>query len=278
MTVLGSPITLSSPVNAPSASSRMLTSPAVGEFKGWFSNLFSWKSSSNQGGVLYSAASISRTCTDITKILEGLGIAVDSGGFNKGAGSVDNCATTLKCRVDDSNESTWANSNHLKPVRFRIEFSAPPKTGDTISTTLGSVIGGQSQQPSSFLTPPAPNPHPHGLLSVASHAATPGSNGNGISNTKKARNSVLLMSGRRSSAVSVTSSPCVDANGGGEFPPGCECAVVMIYEKGSVSSFRTVWKKVKENYGTGGPAALASCVSPAIGATPMGEYPDKFLL
>jgi len=256
----------------------MLTSPAVGEFKGWFSNLFSWKSPSNQGGVLYSAASVSRTCADITKILEGLGIAVDSGGFDKGPAPVDNCAIILKCRVDDSNGSTWANSNH-KSVRFRIEFSAPPKIGDITSPPLGSVMGGQSQQPSSFLTPPAPNTHPHSLLSAASHAATPGSNGSGISGTKKARNSVLLMSGRRSSAVSVTSSSCVDANGGGEFPPGCECAVVMMYEKGSVSSFRTVWKKVKEIYGAGGPAALgASCVSPAIGATPLGEYPDTFLL
>lgn len=256
MTVLGSPIALSSSVHAPSPSSRGLTSPVVGEFKGWFSNLFNWKQSSGQGGILYSCDSVLKTRADVGRLLEGVGIIVEGGGFDRGTSQGD-CAGTLKCRVDDSNGSVWSNSNHLKAVRFRLEISIPTK-----SVVSSSATGSQTQNPY-LLTPPTPNP---------GYLAAPSGGGPG---RKGIRNSVLL-SGRRSSAMSM-SIPFQDGgNGGGELPAGCECVIVMIYERGSVSSFRSVWRMMKEAYG-GGSAALPSC-SPAMGSsTPLVEHPGDFM-
>ncbi|KAF8069006.1 kinase-like domain-containing protein, partial [Lyophyllum atratum] len=72
-TVLGSPMSIASPVFSPTSTSRLITSPVVGEFKGWFSNLFSWKNHANShGGILYSHEDVYRTRADVGRLFEGL--------------------------------------------------------------------------------------------------------------------------------------------------------------------------------------------------------------
>lgn len=86
LSVLGSPI---------------LSPPAVvGEFKGWFSNLFSWKPHTQ---VLYASSNVGETHSETARVLTALGIilALEDG--------------VLRCRTDDGAEGTR--------VRFRVEFT-----------------------------------------------------------------------------------------------------------------------------------------------------------
>lgn len=235
-----SPITLS-PVIVPS--SRLLASPVVGEVKGWFSNLFNWKGQpSGHGGILYSPNDIFRTRADVGRILERFGVTVEGGGFDKGMSPVD-CAGTLKCHLEEPSGG-WTHSN-VKSVRFRVEFSFAPNNADA------------GHQDSYFLVAPAPNQE---FLPV------PIAN-SGSSTTPKTRNSILM--GNRGRNATPVASPALDI----EFPPGFESAIIMIYEKGSVSSFRTVWRRLKDVYG-GGATAFPS-FSPAMVSTPMAEHPER---
>lgn len=236
-TVLGSPLALSTP--APVGSNRLLTSPVVGEFKGWFSNLFNWKNQANgHGGVLYSSDDVSKTRADVGRLLEGFGISVEGGGFNRGMSPVD-CGGTLKCRVEEFN-GDLGTAQAFKPVRFRVEFSISPSSG-----------------------PPATSPNPNSTL-----LAAPGVNPYLLSGAPpKSRNSMLINKGGYTTPLS---SPTP----GAEFPPGCVSAVILIYEKGSVSSFKMVWRRLKEVYGDSS-TAFPSC-SPAMASTPMTEHPTRF--
>ncbi|KAG5652087.1 hypothetical protein H0H81_006350 [Sphagnurus paluster] len=254
-TILGSPISLTSPIFL-QANGR---SPVVGEFKGWFSNLFNWKNhAAAQGGILYSADDVSRTRVDVGRLLEGLGVIIEGNGFDRGMSPVD-AAAPLKCRVEDPNDTR--NAYTLKPVRFRIEFSVAPQPPAHLQPhDNGQLLAGQpynSTPDRDFLSAPAP--HPNFPFANGAPATTP-----------RIRNSVLM--GRTPVA-----SPLMAQGGPGDgsaFPPGSACAVFMAYEKGSVSTFRVIWRRLKEVYGLAGGAVPCS---PAMINTPVAEYPEQFV-
>ncbi|KAG6902185.1 hypothetical protein C0995_003281 [Termitomyces sp. Mi166 len=251
-TILGSPIALSPPVVPLTSNSRLMTSPIVGEFKGWFSNLFNWKHNvTTQGGILYSSDNVSKTRADIGRILEGLGVVVEGGGFDRGMTQAD-CAGPLKCRVEDPSGMRTAYT--FKAVRFRVEFSVAPThpTGDA-ATSAGR---GSSQ----------PNNDPDLLAAPAPGLGAPLASGNtgvGALTTPRTRGSVLI-----------GGSPLL----GTEFPPESACAIYMAYEKGSVSSFRLVWRRLKEAYQAGASASAYAypTYSPAMASTPRAEHPERF--
>jgi hypothetical protein len=222
----------------------LLTSPVVGEFKGWVSSLFSWKNHTHgQGGVLYSSDDVSKTRADIGRLLERLGISVEGGGFNRGMGLSD-CAGPLKCRMEETTGDSGTIPN-LKPVRFRVEFSF---TSPSCNQPLTSP-----KQDSYFLAAPSENPY----FYTAAAKGGP-----------RPRTSVLI---NKPGQITPVSSP----NLGIEFPPGCATAVVFIHEKGSASSFRVVWRRLKEIYADG--STTFSICSPAITNTPLTEYPQRIV-
>ncbi|KAG6896392.1 hypothetical protein C0992_008601 [Termitomyces sp. T32_za158] len=250
-TILGSPILLSPPAVPPPSSSRLMTSPIVGEFKGWFSNLFNWKHNVNtQAGVLYSADSVYKTRADIGRILDGLGVMIEGGGFDRGMTQAD-CTGLLKCKVEDS--SGTRAPFMLKAVRFRIEFSIEPThLACDARTSAGSEV---SQPNNNFNLLAAPG---QGLnIPLAS-----GNTGGGALATPRIRGSAL---------------------GGGipllddDFPPESTCAIYMVYEKGSVSSFRVIWRKLKEAYQEKASATAYASYSPAMVSTPLAEHPERFV-
>ena len=246
--MLGSPIALSSPVHhgAPS-SSKILTSPVVGEIKGWFSNLFNWKSSSSQGGVLYSVDNLQQTKLNIARLLEGIGI-------NLGHSAADNLhpdlSDVLLCRIDQPTTNPL-NGITLKGVRFRVEFNAGPGPSD-------SKISGTHNRDDNpyFLAAPAGN---------SNQLVTSSTN---TGNSSRPRASVLL--GRSTPLMTPLVSPAALARW--DFPPGCLCAIALVYEKGSMSTFRAVWRQLKAEYGDASTAY--PCFSPAILSTP-GPFSDS---
>jgi hypothetical protein len=92
----------------PPQPSSLLGSPAVGEFKGWFSNLFHWKVQSH---VLYSVEDVASTRNELLRILESFGVAVIEESEWGGV---------LKCRVEDVYDG---HSQVQKHMRFRVEVS-----------------------------------------------------------------------------------------------------------------------------------------------------------
>ncbi|KAI0332802.1 Pkinase-domain-containing protein [Cubamyces sp. BRFM 1775] len=85
-------------------------SPAVGEFKGWFSNLFHWKV---QSYLLYSLLDLATTRSETIRLLEHFGAAVameENGGWS-----------VLRCRIEDTHD---AHGVVQKQVRFRVEFTS----------------------------------------------------------------------------------------------------------------------------------------------------------
>jgi len=82
----------------------------VGEFKGWFSNLFNWKA---QTHALQSQKGIAATRTEVRRLLAQCGVVVQQ---EEG---------TLRCRVDDGYDPI-TGALVQKHVRFRIEFGLPP--------------------------------------------------------------------------------------------------------------------------------------------------------
>lgn len=222
----------------------LLTSPVVGEFKGWFSSLFNWKNHTNErGGVLYSIDDVSKTRADIGRLLEQLGVFVDGGGFSRGMGMRD-FAGPLKCRTEDTGSEGGATT-HLKPVRFRVEFSFA-------SPTPNQPPASPNQQPF-FLA--APHAHPY-------FAAPP------AGSSPRIRSSDLVNKPNH-----ITSMPSLNLNV--EFPSGCATAVVFIHEKGSASSFRIVWKRLKEIYAN--EYTTFPICSPSITNTPLTEYPQRLV-
>lgn len=98
---IGSPTPMSPP-------SLLLGSPAVGEFKGWFSNLFHWKV---QSFLLYSVDDVTATRNEIIRLFDTLGIVILE----------DHQWGVLKCRVEDAYDG---NSQVQKHMRFRVEISS----------------------------------------------------------------------------------------------------------------------------------------------------------
>ncbi|THH17565.1 hypothetical protein EW146_g3281 [Bondarzewia mesenterica] len=160
----GSPMLSANPM-----SSRLSTaSIGVGEFKGWFSNLFNWKA---QTFALHSLDGPAAARSEARRLLVALGVltSMEDG--------------MLRCRVDDGYDPATGTLVQ-KHVRFRIEFVLPP--------------GPQSGSNHGLLSPPRKNHFSSGV-------------------------------GPREAGL-------------------YGCTMLMVQEKGSVSTFRTVYQKLREEW------------------------------
>jgi len=151
--------------------SSLLQSPALGEVKGWFSNLFNWKSHSY---ALGSKFDLWTTRREVKRILETLGVQI---GNDEASGM-----TPLRCSLTDGAEGR-------RRVEFRVEFS------------VGNALA-SSPQPTT----------PHRL----SHLSP---------NLSQAK-------------VSAGKSPMQVG--------AYACAVMLVQEKGSVVTFRMVYRQLRE--------------------------------
>ncbi|TFK46841.1 Pkinase-domain-containing protein [Heliocybe sulcata] len=186
-----------SPLMSPNASASLLASPVVGEFKGWFSNLFSWK----QSYVLYSCNDIFSAQRETVRVLEEAGVFVmmeDSEGTG-----------VLKCRMDDIVDQMGIVLQ--KSVRFRVEFSP--------------IQAGQAGSAARFVPPQVP-----------------------VSSSR--------MSSHASSMLAKSSMKNVAGT-------GVSCAMVLIQEKGAVSTFRLIYSRLKDHW------RLEGIHSPMLGGSGM---------
>ncbi|KAK7044667.1 kinase domain-containing protein [Favolaschia claudopus] len=268
ISLLASPITLAPPVHQPAilevTTTSRLTSPVVGEFKGWFSNLFSWKGNQNPfpgTGVIYSLDGLEKTRREVGLMLERLGITVEGSGFSCFMdGSVNGeddpmTASTLRCKVEEASTDEAAPMA-LKPVKFRIEFSAAPS--------------------SRVLNYPPPPPH-----AGHKHYSVPLSPNSNTTNVPPTTLGALLAAPldpplRNRASVLIGRTASSSASAGGAFPPGCQSAIVLLHEKGSTSTFKNVWKRLKETYAEGVNAGYPT-LSPTMGGTPFIE-PQRFAI
>ncbi|KAF9525094.1 hypothetical protein CPB83DRAFT_568944 [Crepidotus variabilis] len=260
--MLGSPINLSSPVHTPSSANRIFASPVVGEFKGWFSNLFGWKNSSYNSGLLYSPFDLQTTQLSVVRLLEGLGVLVtDTRSPTRHSALLDN-STVLYCRIDQPSIDS-SSGTPLKAVRFKVEIRGTGFMNEP--QTAMSPIG--EDNPYFISELPAA-----GVLSVSSPVTpiNPLSAGGGtpsMISSSRPRNT-LLLGGRSSSYGTPLPSPGLpgSARWDSTLPTGCLCSVALVHEKGSTSTFRLIWKKVKEE--CSGAYGAYPCFSPAIPNTP----------
>lgn len=226
---LASPMSLTVPSSTTITPHRLLASPVIGEFKGWFSNLFNWKNpNSGQGGVLYSPDDVFKTRVDVGKLLENMGIIVEGIAFHCPENEFDGRPSSLRCRVDESNADTIAQGG-MKALKFRVEFTSPsPPASPTPS-------GVQSRLP---LTSLSSIPKPRS--SVSSRMSNPNPNSSGLS---KNRNS-----------------------------PTYGSAIMLVHERGSLSTFRIIWRQMKAIYSSDG-SAISTCstLSPATANVPFPE-------
>ncbi|KIK93860.1 hypothetical protein PAXRUDRAFT_828543 [Paxillus rubicundulus Ve08.2h10] len=191
--IIASPIQFATPT-MPS----ILSSP-VGEFKGWFSNLFNWKAHTY---VLCSTNHPIATRTETIRILEQLGVTIGPEDTDGGHGYQG--GATLRCRMNDVVDS---NNGALiqKHVRFRVEF------------TLGATQGG------GLLSPPLGTDYSGAGVGVR---ASPGAAASPMSPTLASARYVL----NRQALVGYT------------------CAIVLVQEKGSVSTFRALCRWLREEW------------------------------
>ncbi|KAF7325938.1 Protein kinase domain-containing protein [Mycena kentingensis (nom. inval.)] len=222
---------LTSPTTLNNATNHGLTSPVVGEFKGWFSNLFSWKGTPSQQtpgtGVIYSADGLDKTRRDVGLLFQRIGITVEGSGFTFAEGSDrgdDDFAMglVLRCRVEEASFDGMA----VKPVRFRVQFSPTP-SARTTNNAKNSV------------TPLSPN------LNAGNMPTT-----------------------------RLLSAPTDKQRANGHHSTGSQTAILLVHEKGSSTTFRNAWKKLKERYDD--VSSAYPILSPSIGATPFVEQQQRF--
>jgi hypothetical protein len=220
MVTLASP-TLTSPPPIHGSTSRALQTPGVGEFKGWFTNLFGWKGNQQPPsgtGVLYAPETVSKTHADVRRFMHSLGVTVEEA-VGDGAEVL-----ALRCRVDDATSGTLGAPNGLallgqsKSVRFRVQFSTA------------------SQQQQVF--------------------------GAGMTSPRISR-----------------SIPATPVPGQG----GDLTAIMLIHEKGSSTTFKAVWRRLKDAYESatlsgGSGTGYYPCLSPTVGATPTIEQTMRFAM
>jgi len=181
----------------------ILASPVVGEFKGWFSNLFNWKA---QTYVLCSTDNIFTTRNETTRLLEQFGVVValeDTDGSGQ-----------LRCRIDDVLD-VLTGIVVQKQTRFRIELYSAP------STAHSSHSGASSQQ-----NPMSPHFNP----------------------ARYSMNKYMMS--------------------------GSQCAIVLIQEKGAVSTFRAVCRRLREEWTLD---ALRSPVIGPEGTTALTGYAQRLM-
>ncbi|KAK7463047.1 serine/threonine-protein kinase gin4 [Stygiomarasmius scandens] len=218
---LGSPIALSPPTMSATVPKTNLASPVVGEFKGWLSNLFGRKSSSG-AAILYSYDDVYKTRRDVISFLESVGVVID---LEESVSGNDSCLV-VQCRVEDSPTDALAHLN-MKPVRFKVE----------VTSVVGSGVGAGG----AFVTNPAYSP------------VTPASNSGYF---LRARGNTI--GGGRSPCASPLPSPSPTAasNGSGSYGRYVS-AIVLHQEKGSATTFKAIWRRLRERYEDGSGLATA---------------------
>lgn len=183
-------------------------SPVVGEFKGWFSNLFNWKA---QSFFLCSTSGVVHTRNETTRLLQQFGVVValeDTDGRGQ-----------LKCRIDDILDAS-TGSVVQKATRFRVELHSA--SGSAFVSNIGIGPSRLSQQ----------NP------------SSPNANQTRHSNMNK------------------------------YMVAGSQCMVVVIQEKGAVSTFRAICQQLKDEW------ILDALQSPIIGpdgTTPLMEHAQRLM-
>ncbi|KAF9480576.1 Pkinase-domain-containing protein [Pholiota conissans] len=253
--ILASPIALASPLHnyhhhAPSSANRILASPVVGEFKGWFSNLFNWKHSNGQhGGVLYSGDDIHLTRANVARLLENLGVSLAN---TPGEFCPQEQAEILFCRIDALlvDHTTGVS---MKPVRFRVEFRAGPGPAEMSRDQTMASPNAEDAGPYFLSAPPA---NDTAMLVTPNPASA---------TAPRSRASMLLGRGGPAAshgAMHSMSLPSPSVLSKWEFPPGCLCAIALVHEKGSMTTFKAVWRRLKEEYGDASTAY--PCFSPAM--------------
>lgn len=148
---------------------------------------------------------------DISRTRKEICLTLESFGFtleSTGPGGIDSGHIEGLRCRLDQGASDYANANVWKPVKFRIEFS----TGSSISP-----FPQETTDSLAFFCSPAP---PRGR--VASFI------GKSTSSTARLPASAL--------ANSI------------QLPPGYASAVILVYEKGSTTTFKTIWKRLKDLY------------------------------
>jgi hypothetical protein len=189
----------------------ILSSP-VGEFKGWFSNLFNWRAHTY---VLCSTNNLAATRTETIRILEQLGVTIaleDPDSMHPHGGGT---AAVLRCRTNEVvDEATGAVVQ--KHVRFRVEFSVG-------STQVGGFV--------------APTVAPGSSASAGASTSVSAGVGTQIvgASTSPTGLSSSLMSPRH-------------ALGKQAMAVGYACAIVVVQEKGSLSTFRAVCRWLREEW------------------------------
>ena len=188
----------------------ILSSP-VGEVTGWFSNLFNWRAHTY---VLCSTNNLVSTRTETVRILEQLGVTIaleDPDSMHPHGGGT---AAVLRCRTNEVvDEGTGAVVQ--KHVRFRVEFSVG-------STQVGGFVAPTVATGSS-------------TSAGASVSAGVGTQIVGASASPTGISSSSLMSPRH-------------ALGKQAMAVGYACAIVVVQEKGSFSTFRTVCRWLREEW------------------------------
>jgi len=234
-----------------------MTSPAVSDFKGWFSNLFNWRTSNGNGGILYSPDDLLVTRATVTKLLEGMGVVVSKvqGGHRLESGGI------LIGRIDNPTTDP-VSGLPMKNIRFRIEFRSNSETSET-----------QYAVPAVYEDVPYRGPSLRHNISALNSPVTPVNVAGATAGPLSSRpRTSFLLGGRSMSHGAPLPSPALvsaSAKGDSNFPPGCLCAVALVYEKGSMSTFKVLWRRLKDVYGdavNGYP-----CLSPAIPNTPYAE-------
>ncbi|KAK0237831.1 Pkinase-domain-containing protein [Armillaria nabsnona] len=237
LSILPSPVALSPPLSSVHTHSRLLTSPVVGEFKGWFSNLFSWKHqgahSQSSSWTLYSTDDSVKTCDVVKRALEGMGVIIDNTISPGSSGTSE--PTFLRCRLD---ESSCGELTNMKPVRFKVWFS--PTAANL------AIPNSPLMSPTNFLSaPPPPAVLSHGRASVF---------------VNKSPHIVPLPS----------PNPCASSSVSRVYVS----VVSLVQERGSATTFRAIWRRLKDVYSEG--SIAADCFSPAMVSTPVVEGSPNF--
>ncbi|KAG8216790.1 kinase-like domain-containing protein [Butyriboletus roseoflavus] len=195
--VVGSPTQPTSPGMPP-----IISSP-VGEFKGWFSNLFNWRAHTY---VLCSTNNLTATRIETVRILEQLGVTIALEDPDSMHGHGAGTAAVLRCRTNEVfDEVTGAVVQ--KHVRFRVEFSVG-STGFVAPTIGAGSSAGTS-------------------IGVGAPVVGASTTSTGMSSS--------LMSPRHALAKQTMA-------------VGYACAIVLVQEKGSLSTFRAVCRWLREEW------------------------------
>lgn len=247
----------------------------MGEFKGWFSNLFNWKTgSSPPSPVFYSSDDLSKTRDTTLRLLQALTFGISRVILNLDAvGSPHAGREIYHCRLDQAVVDAQHPGITLKPLKLRLEFSsaAPASPAPVPVSAPMSANPDLSGRPLSTAYGPGPGPGATQMQGLASpnYLATPQ-----LRTSSAGRASASFGLGRTASQTGSSAgpgappTPLMQAHW--ELPVDCNSVVVMTFEKGSTSTFRVLRQRVQELLGGAGvvpPPTPSGAMSPMVGSS-----------